>query len=166
MISRLFRSAIFVACLSTAGHAAPVGFLEICKDSAPAGALSGFFNFTIAGQAGTFSVPVGACTNAIPLNSGPVFITEVPRAGSILLSINTFPANRLDSFNLLTGVAQVEIVTGDISAQTVVTFTNGITPEPGTMWLMGIGLAFAAFFRWAKRPAARPGAAPIQSSAG
>ena len=149
MISHLFRSAILVACISTAVHAAPVGFLEICKDSAPVGALSGFFNFTIAGQAGTFSVPAGACTNAIQLNSGPVFITEVPLAGSILLSVNTFPANRLNSFNILTGVAQVEIVTGDISAQTVVTFTNGITPEPGTIWLMGLGLALCACFRFA-----------------
>lgn len=146
MISRFFWSALLLACLSRSGHAAPVGFLEICKDSNPAGALSGFFNFTIAGQAGTYTVPVGACTLPIQLNSGPAFISELPRAGSILLSIDTFPANRLDSFNLLTGVAQVEIVAGDISAQTVVTFTN-TAPEPDTIWLIGLGLTFCAFLR-------------------
>lgn len=149
MISRLFWSAILLACLSRSGHAANVGFLEICKDSFPDGSLSAFFNFTIVGQTGTFSVPVGACSPTIPLNSGPAFITELPQAGAVLLSVDTFPANRLDSFNLLTGVAQVEIVAGDISAQTVLTFTNGPVPvpEPGTIGLMGLGLALLAFFR-------------------
>ena len=150
MIYRLLCSAILLACLSRSGQAATVGFLEICKDASPAGSLIGFFNFTIAGQTGTYSVPVGACTTPIQLNSGPVFVTEVPKAGSILLSVNTFPANRLDSFNILTGVAQVEIVAGDISAQTVLTFVNGTTPEPATIWLMGLGLALCAFWRGSK----------------
>ena len=148
MFFRLFWTALMLVGCCASAHA---GFIEICKDSNPAGAVSGLFNFTIAGQPGTFPAPVGACTPAIQLPVGTAFITEVPKAGSALFSVFTFPVSRLDSFNLLTGVAQIEVVAGDISTQTLITFVNAPAappaplngvPEPETKWLFGLGLCF------------------------
>ena len=156
MISRLFWGAITVVCLSSSAHA---GFIEICKDSVPAGALSGLFSFTVAGQTGTFAAPVGACTPAFQLPNGPAFISEVPKAGVTIFGVSTFPTSRLDSFDPITGTAKVEIVAGDISTQTVVTFANTPAapgpsiPEPRTGWLVGLGLAYWAVRRnVTKRP--------------
>jgi hypothetical protein len=64
-----------------------------------------------------------------------------------LIGVSTFPDNRLISFDAATQSAVVLIVAGDISTETVITFTNapvtGI-PEPGTGWLFGLGLTFWA----------------------
>ena len=154
MIYRLFWSAILVIGLSRSAHA---GFIEICKDSVPVGALTGLFSFTVAGQSGTFPAPVGACTPAFQLPNGPAFITEVPKTGSTIFGVSTFPTNRLDSFDPITGTARVQIVAGDISTQTVVTFANTPAgpsiPEPGTGWLLGLGLAYWGIRRnLTKRP--------------
>lgn len=50
-----------VVLVGLASHAR-AGMIEICKDAGPAGSLSGVADFTIAGQAGTLVVPVGACS--------------------------------------------------------------------------------------------------------
>lgn len=150
MISRFFWSAVVCVSLSISAHA---GLIEICKDSFPAGSLSGTFSFTVAGQSGTFVAPVGACTAAFSLPDGPAFITELPQIDATLFSIDTFPADRLLSFDLGAGTATVQIVAGDISHETVLTFTNApagamVIPEPGTAWLLGLGgLAFCAVRR-------------------
>jgi hypothetical protein len=148
MSFRLFWIAVVFVCLPTFAHA---GYIEICKDANPVGSLSGLFSFTVAGQSGTFSTPVGACTPAFQLPDGPATITEVPDASAMFFSVDTFPVDRLISFDATTESAVVEIVEGDISTQTAVTFTNSpatvITPvtgipEPGTVWLFGLGLTF------------------------
>ncbi len=154
------QSAVVLVFLS--GYA-QAGMIEICKDASPAGSLSGLSTFAIAGQPGTVAVPVGACSSAIQLPNGFATITELPQPGTTLIGVSTFPGDRLISFNAATESAVVLIVAGDISTQTVVTFTNApITgvPEPGTGWLFGLGLTFWAF--QAKRksmripPATRP----------
>jgi len=148
MRSRLFWSAMAFVCLCSSADAATIGgYLEICKDSTPLGALSGAFDFTIAGQSGTFAVPVGACTTDLQLPDGLATITEVPEVGSTVFSVDTFPEDRLISFDSITDSAVVQIVPGDISTETVITFTNTPIPEPGTGWLFGIGLAFWALRR-------------------
>jgi hypothetical protein len=156
MSYRLFwtaiRSAVVLVCLSRYAQA---GFIEICKDASPAGSLSGLSTFTIAGQPGTVGVLVGACSPAIQLPDGFATITELPQPGAILLSVATFPGDRLISFDATTESAVVLIVAGDISTQTAITFTNApVTgvPEPGTGWLFGFGLTL-----WAlrSRPLAR-----------
>ena len=147
MSLRFFLGAIAIGCLSIPANA---GFVEICKDSFPAGSLSGLFSFTIAGQTGTIQVPVGACTPSFQLPDGVAVITELPRAGALLFAIATFPDNRLISFNLPAGSATVQIVPGDLSAGTVVFFTNTLDtriPEPGTAWLLGSGLTVWALRR-------------------
>ena len=139
MIYRLLWSAIAFVGLSSSAQA---GFIEICKDSLPANALTGLYSFSVGGQSGTFVTPVGACTLPFQLPDGLATITELPRTGTTLSSVFTFPEDRLVSFNLITSTAVVQILGGDISRETVVTFTNTPSiPEPGTGWLLGLGLA-------------------------
>ncbi len=146
MSSRLFWSAIVLVCLSSSAQA---GYIEICKASTPAGALSGLYSFTIDVKPGTlFEAPVGACMPVYQLADGPVTITELPQAGAMLWSVSTFPENRLISFDPLAGSARVLIWGGSDPSQAVlVTFTNAAVPEPGTAWLLGSGLGFWALHR-------------------
>lgn len=139
---RAIQGAAALVCLC--GYA-QAGYIEICKDDSPAGSLSGVSTFAIAGQAGTVPVPVGACSPAIQLPNGFATIAELPQPGTTLISVRTFPSDRLISFDLTTQSAIVLIAAGDISTQTAVTFTNAraaAVPEPGTGWLFGLGLAF------------------------
>ena len=157
------QSAVVLVCLS--GYA-QAGMIEICKDASPAGSLSGLSTFAIAGQPGTVAVPVGACSSAIQLPNGFATITELPQPGTTLIGVSTFPGDRLISFDATTESAVVLIVAGDISTQTVVTFTNApITgvPEPGTGWLFGLGLTFWAFRTRRKSFGIRPAACPLQA---
>ena len=150
MSYRLLWSGVLLVGL--AGHA-QAGMIEICKDAGPAGSLSGVAAFAIAGQAGTVVVPVGACSPALQLPDGFATITELPQPGSILLSVSVFPNDRLISFDPITETAVVLITPGDISTQTVITFTNAPAtnvPEPGTGWLFGLGLACWALRRRSK----------------
>ncbi len=144
-----FRLLAIMGFLCLAGTA-QAGYIEICKDSSPSGSVTGLFSFTVAGQAGTFPAPVGACTPAIQLPDGPAVITETLQAGSILLSVSTFPTTRLISFSTTLADATILTVPGDISTQTVVTFTNTPAssgpniPEPGTAWFLGLGIGLGA----------------------
>ncbi len=145
MSYRLFWSAMTLVWLSTSAHA---GYIEICKDAVPDGSLSGLFNFAIAGQSGTFSTPVGACTQDFQLPDGPATIMELPPSDTTFVGVSTFPDDRLISFDAATETAVVLIVPGDISTETVVTFTDAPAtgvPEPGTGWLLGAGLMLWAF---------------------
>ncbi len=161
MSYRLLWSAVVLVCLAGCAQA---GMIEICKDVSPAGSLSGVANFSIAGQAGTVAVPVGACSPAMQLPDGFATITELPEPGATLLSVSAFPNDRLISFDPTTDSAVVLIVPGDISTETVLTFTNAPgagVPEPGTGWLLGLGLAFLAlrpgptFSAWNRHEAPR-----------
>ena len=149
MSYRLMWSAIqsAVILVSLSGYA-QAGLIEICKDDSPAGSLNGLATFDIAGQPGTVAVPVGACSSAIQLPNGFATITELAQPGTTLLGVSAFPSDRLISFDATTATAVVLIVAGDISTETVITFTNApITgvPEPATGWLFGLGLTFWVF---------------------
>jgi hypothetical protein len=92
-------------------------------------------------------VLVGACSPAFTLPNGFATITELPQPGATLLNVSVFPSDRLISFDATTASAVVQIVAGDISNETEITFTNApITgvPEPGTGCLFGLGLTFWA----------------------
>ena len=150
-----YRCLVVLVCLAGFAQA---GMIEICKDDSPDGSLSGLSTFAIAGQAGTVAVLVGACSPAIQLPDGFASITELAQPGTTLLSVVTFPNDRLISFDPTTRTAVVLITPGDISTQTVITFTNGPVsgvPEPATGWLLGLGLTFCVA-RLVKRSAAAP----------
>jgi len=146
MSYRLFwtaiRSTVVVVCFAGCAQA---GLIEICKDDSPVGSLSGVSTFAIAGQTGTVAVPVGACSSSFTLPDGFATVTELPQPGATLLSVSTFPGDRLISFDAATESAVVLIAAGDISTETVITFTNAPVngvPEPSTGWLFGVGLMF------------------------
>lgn len=148
MSLRLFWRAIqSAAVLVSLSGGAQAGIIEICKDASPPGSLSGLSNFAIAGQTGTVAVLVGACSPAIQLPDGFATVTELSEPGTTLTGVFVFPNDRLISFDPATDSAVVLIVPGDISTQTVLTFTNApVTgvPEPGSGWTLGLGLTFSA----------------------
>src|SRR5256885_6959400 len=61
----------------------PTGFVKICKAGASA-AVTGSFQFTVSGVAGTVPVPVGGCSKSIEVADRRVTVTEVARAGFVL----------------------------------------------------------------------------------
>lgn len=150
MSSRLFWSAMVLVCLSAPAHA---GYIEICKNSDPLGSLSDpSYFFTIAGQTqlGSILVPVDSCTlsppdsGAILLPDGDYVISEVPDPTSVLESVSTFPDYALISFDLQAGSATVLSAGGADPEQELTVYFNNTpvtaTPEPGTGWLLGLGL--------------------------
>jgi len=155
MSYRFLQRAVVLVCLAGSAQA---GFIEICKDDSPDGSLSGLSTFAIAGQAGTVAVLVGACSPALQLPDGFATVTELRQPGTTLLGVFTFPNDRLISFDPVTRSAVVLIAPGDISTETVITFTNvpvASVPEPRTAWLFGLGLIFFAA-RLVKRNATTP----------
>ena len=84
--------------------------------------VTGVFHFTVGGA--TVDVPVGACSPVITVSPGMVSVTEAERAGIAVSGIQTYPAARLVSSDLPTRTAQVQVVAGDESTQTTVTFNN------------------------------------------
>ena len=105
----------------TATAAPPTGRLQICKEADGTG-VTGNFTFTFAGK--TRTIPVGTCTSLISVPVGPLTITEVARAGYVVSDIYTIPADRLISENLAARTANVTIVQGNASTQTIVILRN------------------------------------------
>jgi len=146
MSSRSFWGVIVLVGFSASAHA---GILEICKVSDPAGSLADpFYFFTIGGQPGLGSilVPVDACTSAITLPDADYTITEQADPTSTLESVETFPGygpNQLGlallGFDLSAGTATVEV---SVAQPVELDFTNtpAVVPEPGTAWLLGLGM--------------------------
>lgn len=97
------------------------GYLEVCKASDGSG-VSGTFRFTVGAQ--TVSVPVDACSAPLRLPVGPITVTEEPVPGVAVASIAVAPSDREVSTSLPARSAQVNVVSGGIDAQTLVTFTN------------------------------------------
>jgi hypothetical protein len=99
----------------------PKGRLQICKEADGDG-VTGYFTFKF--ETRSRSVPVGACAGLISVDAGRLTITEVKQAGYELTDVYTIPAGRLISKNLSGGSANVTIVEGTASSQTIVVFRN------------------------------------------
>ncbi len=130
--STVFGKVIGVAgTVSTDGNiiAAGTGFVEICKEIFPNDIIlpGTIFSYTVSGVNGTIQVPAGGCSPPIEVAAGPVTVTEDPRPNTAVVGIATTPADRLASSNLPLRQAVVTVPTGDVSTQTVVTFTNQTT---------------------------------------
>ena len=127
----------------------PQGYLEICKQQSGSGLAHQVFSFKVQGK--TVDVPVGACSPALKVTAGNVSITEVARAGAKLVSVSTIPSNRLVSVSLSTRTAVVKVPAGDISKQTVATFTNKKVPGNGYLKVCkvaGSGVAVGTEFKF------------------
>jgi hypothetical protein len=113
--------------LNTMIPALSTGFLQICKVAGSGVTVGTNFTFNVGGT--TITVPAGAapsgsCSQAIQLPAGQAVITEVSQAGVTLTGVSASPTGRLVTFSLTDSTAAVTIVAGDVSTQTVVTFTN------------------------------------------
>ncbi len=124
------------------------GFVEICK-VADSPSVTGVFRFTVG--AATVDVPVGACSPVLTVPPGMVSVTEAERPGIAVSGIQTFPAARLVSSDLPARTAQVQVVAGDESTQTTVTFNNRselailkICKVAGPGVAVGTGVTFTA----------------------
>jgi hypothetical protein len=121
--------------LGAATSAAPVaathssGFLSICKQESGTGLEGIVFNFAVGRQ--VYSAPVGACSASFRVPTGRVTITELARTGSQLVGVSAVPAGRLAQRDLAHRTATVNVIGGDVSHETVVTFTNQIQPGHG-----------------------------------
>ncbi|MFN2608995.1 MAG: hypothetical protein ABR511_14075 [Acidimicrobiales bacterium] len=117
VLGLLFLSAPAIVLAASSG----TGYLEVCKAAAGPG-VTGAFDFQVGGH--TVSVPVGACSAPIQLPAGTATVTEAGASGMVVTAIGTVPAARLVSRDLAGRAATVAIAQGDVSTQTVVTFTN------------------------------------------
>ena len=124
------------------------GYVEICK-VADSPSVTGVFRFTVG--AATVDVPVGACSPVLTVPPGMVSVTEAERPGIAVSGVQTFPAARLVSSDLPARTAQVQVVAGDESTQTTVTFNNRaelailkICKVAGPGVTVGTGVTFTA----------------------
>ncbi len=94
------------------------GYLEICEE-----APDGTFTFKL-GNGMTVSVPAGSCSSPIEVPTGRLTIVQAPRSCYSLTDIETFPPGRLLKKDVPGRTAIVRIPKGDVSTQTIATFTN------------------------------------------
>jgi len=160
------RALFFAVALSVLVTGAHAGNIEICKVSDPPDSLSSlFYYFTISGQPGLGQIPVfvDACTDPIALPDGQYTITEVPDPTSTLESISAFPDFALLSVDLPDDSATVLAEGGtDLTQEVTLSFVNTPAvnaPEPGTAWLLGLGLAI-----WALNPRKHPYSTAFQNA--
>ena len=109
------------------------GFLEICKSGKEA---SGDFTFSVnPGGLGPFVVPAGACSPAIEVVAGTVFINELPSLGFTMTDCATLPPGLQGPCNPAAQTSTVTVAPGDISTMTIAFVTNvktkgGTEPAP------------------------------------
>jgi len=113
--------------VASAADTPGTGYFEVCKlaDNS-AGPVTGSFTFTWAG--GSVTVPVGSCSELQQAPAGNLTITETARGGFAVSAVSANPSGRLVSSDLNARSATIEVVAGDPSMQTVVSFTNKVVP--------------------------------------
>jgi hypothetical protein len=100
------------------------GFLEICKESDMPTEVTGMFSFKVSGRNETFIAPVGFCTGPIRLPAGRTTVTEIQQPGAALARVTSIPEGRVVKSNVEARTAEVTVVPGDISTQSVVIFVG------------------------------------------
>jgi hypothetical protein len=129
------------------------GYIEVCKQAAAGTGLTGSFQFTITGAMGftdTVSVPVGACSDSIQVPAGPVTVTETGTAATYVVDITVQGGQgALSGPDLAGATVTVGVVPGDVSTETIVTFTDSpsvlkICKVAGDDSLLGESFPFTA----------------------
>src|SRR6202044_2050601 len=110
------------------------GYVEICKMSCLTNPVFGYFSFTATNQgfnSGPLSIPVNACSGPIQIPNGTITIHETQQLGIEVANISAYAYDyqgnqivALLSFNLPFQTGNVDVVSGDVSTETVVGFTN------------------------------------------
>jgi hypothetical protein len=110
------------------------GYVEICKMSCLTDPVTGYFTFTATNSgfsSGPLSIPVNACSGPVQIPNGTVTIHETQQLGTQVTGISAYdydylgnPTNALLSYNLPFATGNVNVVSGDISTETVAGFTN------------------------------------------
>ena len=114
------------------------GYVEICKMSCLTNPGTGNFTFTATNQGnniGPIAVPVNACSGAIQIPNGTVTVNEqfslYGGTGTEVTGITAYnydylgnQINALLSYNLPFQTGNVDVVSGDVSTETIVGFTN------------------------------------------
>ena len=129
--------------------AAPTAYIEVCKASSLTNPVlpNGIYPFTVTGSAYNSSnplmVPVGACSGPIPVSvnsTGMATVTELPTPGtwvSLITAVGYTPPPLSQEMDVLipptptqpANVANVYVVPGDTSTETIVTYTNYEAPN-------------------------------------
>jgi hypothetical protein len=132
----------------------PAGFVKICK-AAASPAVTGSYTFTVSGIKDPVTVAVGKCSASIKTTDRRVTITETAKAGFVVGKIVAKPEGRLVSADLKAGKTTVKVPAGNVTSQTVVTFTNKVAPPPppptGTLQVCkvaGPGVAIGQEFKF------------------
>ena len=137
--------------VETSSLGAGTGFIEICKNLTAGDpiAVGTIFTFTVTGIATPVQVPAGSCSNAIDVAAGNVTVTETVRANTAVVGITTNPANRRVSFSLAQRSVVVAVPEGDVTDETIVTFTNQTT-RTGTIEICkrALGADVTGFFNF------------------
>ncbi len=107
----------------------PTGYVKICK-AAASSAVTGSYSFTVSGVKDPVVVPVGGCSKSIATTLRRVTVTEVAKDGFVVSKIATKPDGRTVSSSLALRKAVVKVPAGNVTSQTVVTFTNKVAPPP------------------------------------
>jgi hypothetical protein len=117
------------ASVAAASATTGTGYFEVCKlaDNS-AGTVTGSFTFTWAG--GSVAVPVGSCSQLQQAPAGNLTITETARTGFAVSQVSANPSGRLVNTDLNARSATIQVVAGDASTQTVVSFTNKVVTPP------------------------------------
>jgi hypothetical protein len=115
------------------------GFLQICKIAGNGVALGTNFTFNVAGT--PITVAAGpplpeSCSAALTVPAGQVPIAEILPIGTTMTSVSTLPSpDLLFTSDLAAGTATVTVIAG---AQTMVTFTDAVTPTTGFLQICKI----------------------------
>jgi len=110
------------------------GYFEICKMSCLTNPVTGNFTFTATNSgvsSGPITVPVNACSGPIQMPNGTITIQETLQLGTLVSGILAYDydylgnqINALLSSNRPFGTGNVNVISGDISTETVVGFEN------------------------------------------
>ncbi len=138
------------------------GYFEICKMSCLTNPVTGNFTFTATNSGvtnGPITVPVNACSGPIQMPNGTITLKESQQLGTDVTGISAYDydylgnqTNALLSYNLPFATGNINVVSGDISTETVAGFTNcasgpgelKICKVAGTSDLIGQSFSFTA----------------------
>ncbi len=161
MLTQRFDWSTQIANIKFAGCHNPAadGYIELCKQTDPDFPVGGTFNFNLTApffSTGPIGVPVGACSPPIEVPSGVVTITEAPQIGVGVENVTAYSngpfgqIDELDSWTFPDLTATVTVMPGDVSLETVATYTNYAAP-PGTLKICkiaGPGITIGTNFRF------------------